>query len=743
MITNLIQLDFNKENDLKVPSVQYDSGSRFVKIKLQRNKNPFKIDGYRVTVVANKVDGTEIMNDCTILDGVNGVVQFEITEQFNAVEGVVDCQLKLFKGKTLLTSMPFSINVVKSVSTKEIVSSNELKTLVNALGEVQDIDNRFAQTNAQLSNIGFCVGTFKNDTNTWSDALELCLESAIIKGGGVLFFRYGTYELERDFVIESNVVIDFNNAKIKSKTGKTLTITLKGDNIKIINGDFEDIQIAIGVTGVNQNNVSITDNKFNKYDRAIHNYASDRKIQNLYIERNVIVNQKNEECGAIQPFCAIGFHGHNVEVESCRIKDNTISNTRAFGIQFYLQKNSKYSDVEVNHNFIENTGINIPINNANFSGSGGIYSGGYTGTGVRILNNTLKHINEVGIEGNFYEVTNNYIEDTGCDALNRYIGDNSCIYGNSQIISKNTLVNPGNSGAIKLYSTSDDTEVTIIDNIIINKFSKFEFLKQYVVGDLVVSDNKWYKCVKGGISGEFDLTGKSSNITNGTCMWDYKKDVCESGINITCTKKPKKMIIIGNSLHDYSQPLYCTLGDMNYYKFNKITYDNIAKIKPTLITSGISNSFEMSSDYNIIRLNDYFEEWDSDTKTKNFSNLYGNVEQYDGSMGRKLPKIKNTNSNGSGISSKNFYTEEVCNIVITIRFKTNNGIHLRYIDSSGWRMNQVLSDNSEDWVTKTFVSYTTKPREEINKIEIYNMDKSDTTGNNYVIVDWIKVEEII
>jgi hypothetical protein len=153
MITNCIQLDFNKENDLKVPSVQYDSGSRFVKIKLQRNKSPFEIDGYRVTVVANKVDGTEIMNDCTILDGVNGVVQFEITEQFNAVEGVVDCQLKLFKGETLLTSMPFSINVVKSVSTKEIVSSNELKTLVNALGEVQDIDNRFAQTNAQLSSV--------------------------------------------------------------------------------------------------------------------------------------------------------------------------------------------------------------------------------------------------------------------------------------------------------------------------------------------------------------------------------------------------------------------------------------------------------------------------------------------------------------------------------------------------------------------------------------------------------------
>lgn len=169
MITNFIQLDFNKENDLKVPSVQYDSGSRFVKIKLQQNKVPFEINGYRVTVVANKVDGTEIMNDCTILDGANGIVQFEITEQFNAVEGVVDCQLKLFKDEILLTSMPFSISVVKSVSTKEIVSSNELKTLVNALGEVQNIDNRFAQTNAQLSKKANSAEVVKKGYGTLSD----------------------------------------------------------------------------------------------------------------------------------------------------------------------------------------------------------------------------------------------------------------------------------------------------------------------------------------------------------------------------------------------------------------------------------------------------------------------------------------------------------------------------------------------------------------------------------------------
>ena len=216
MITNCIHLDFNKENDLKVPSVQYDSGSRFVKIKLQRNKSPFEIDGYRVTVVANKVDGTEIMNDCTILDGVNGVVQFEITEQFNAVEGVVDCQLKLFKGKTLLTSMPFSINVVKSVSTKEIVSSNELKTLVNALGEVQDIDNRFAQTNAQLSLVEDKTTNYYNadrfdgvsDTEKLKNAIAKCYSD----GGGVVVCTKNSYQIDSYINIPCGVSFDGNFA---------------------------------------------------------------------------------------------------------------------------------------------------------------------------------------------------------------------------------------------------------------------------------------------------------------------------------------------------------------------------------------------------------------------------------------------------------------------------------------------------------------------------------------------------
>lgn len=231
MITNCIHLDFNKENDLKVPSVQYDSGSRFVKIKLQQNKVPFEINGYRVTVVANKVDGTEIMNDCTILDGANGLVEFEITEQFNAVEGVVDCQLKLFKDEILLTSMPFSISVVKSVSTKEIVSSNELKTLVNALGEVQNIDNRFAQTNAQLSYVeGKLIDPemFRNNNNTDDEVVNLAVEYCMNNSRELHLYK--DYNI-RNIVINKNLIVNGHGNKLiaTEAVDKLIEVTDKAD----------------------------------------------------------------------------------------------------------------------------------------------------------------------------------------------------------------------------------------------------------------------------------------------------------------------------------------------------------------------------------------------------------------------------------------------------------------------------------------------------------------------------------
>ncbi len=51
----------------------------------------------------------------------------------------------------MLSSQPFKLIVTRSTISKTVESSKELGALKDALNEVQDIDNRFAQTNAQLS----------------------------------------------------------------------------------------------------------------------------------------------------------------------------------------------------------------------------------------------------------------------------------------------------------------------------------------------------------------------------------------------------------------------------------------------------------------------------------------------------------------------------------------------------------------------------------------------------------------
>lgn len=359
MITNFIQLDFNKENDLKVPSVQYDSGSRFVKIKLQRNKSPFKIDGYRVTVVANKVDGTEIMNDCTILDGVNGVVQFEITEQFNAVEGVVDCQLKLFKGKTLLTSMPFSINVVKSVSTKEIVSSNELKTLVNALGEVQNIDNRFAQTNAQLSDITLNVkkpplgllGAVGDGQTDDTKAINNLIEFAKNNGYSSIYFPKSEYKINQKEGICFKSLENFN---IYSNGGKIIAGGVVDRTFNLINCDNVEV-FGFYLIGSTERWDGVANNE------QLHGITITENCKNIKIHNCYITNFLGDQIyigATLENGATLGVESQNID-----IFNNTIKERYGNGVKSFSGGHSSRLSVAVI------CGVNVSVYNNKIFGS--------------------------------------------------------------------------------------------------------------------------------------------------------------------------------------------------------------------------------------------------------------------------------------------------------------------------------------------------------------------------------------
>jgi lysophospholipase L1-like esterase len=149
-INNHIVLDFNKTKQVDTQTIQCDMNSRFVRVSLRHNNSPIDLSDVRVCIMAVKPDGKEIFNDCTVIDAQNGIAEFEITKQMGIVVGEVECQIKLFGPNQLLSSNIFRLSVRKTLSLSSESSEDQLNTLVNALGEVQDIDNRFKQTELKI-----------------------------------------------------------------------------------------------------------------------------------------------------------------------------------------------------------------------------------------------------------------------------------------------------------------------------------------------------------------------------------------------------------------------------------------------------------------------------------------------------------------------------------------------------------------------------------------------------------------
>ena len=147
-----LDIDDNLNNYIK--SVELDSNSRVWHFHLTVDYEPLDLTGKSVHFIAEKPDKTNVLNDCKIVDAEKGVVEVKLTRQVNAIPGHVKCLLKIIGDEGfVLKTKTFVVDVSKTLSDDAIVSSDEFGALEAALGKVQDIDNRFAQTNAQLSDV--------------------------------------------------------------------------------------------------------------------------------------------------------------------------------------------------------------------------------------------------------------------------------------------------------------------------------------------------------------------------------------------------------------------------------------------------------------------------------------------------------------------------------------------------------------------------------------------------------------
>ena len=131
-ITNLM-LNLNDDNNSVVFAKQFDRNSRFLHIQLCNDGEIFPLDNTHAVIIINKLDNTQVVNNCNIID--NNIIEVEITYQMLSVQGITQAEIILYDNNSnVVTSGIFFFDIRKSLyNNNNIESSNEYNALIDAL----------------------------------------------------------------------------------------------------------------------------------------------------------------------------------------------------------------------------------------------------------------------------------------------------------------------------------------------------------------------------------------------------------------------------------------------------------------------------------------------------------------------------------------------------------------------------------------------------------------------------------
>lgn len=273
---------------------------------------------------------------------------------------------------------------------------------------------------------------------------------------------------------------------------------------------------------------------------------------------------------------AIWVGGNGTRIVGMLIEDNFIQHTENFGIEFY-QYNGElfFEETYVQNNTVYDIGSLREREDG--AGAGGIYSN-LTSGDIYALDNDVRRVLEVGIEGYFTNISGNYIEDTGMNQLDHPIKDSAGIYMSGPEVTDNIIVNPGSYGGIHKFTSGIFEDRVISGNTIMNIYEPWNEESEYTIGDMVVSNNKWYVAIEAGTSGSYPPDGSREGVNDGTVVWNYKKPLADAAIRINAVRGIADFTVSGNTTVDleYFNALSgfidnVTIEDNQYY------YENLRK----------------------------------------------------------------------------------------------------------------------------------------------------------------------
>lgn len=408
MNTKIIKLDINRRLYDKIVAKQDDTKSRFLLFQLLDGAVPFNLTDRSVRVYGVKPDGAVIFNDLTVTHSTTGFCLLELTNQMLAIAGTVKLELMITEGDKKLTSIPFEMEVIKKINSNAAVeSSNEFRSLLNALKEIDEWNKEFADKSGKLeelytprlNELGSQLETNVQQFQSYSDvglfridgkSDTQILKDAFNSGKSIITLEQDKiYNVNEELQLPNNFTLYFNGAKIIFNLDGNVRGLVLGNNNRLFDVDIEvkstnasdsaqshncisigEVIEGQGVKNVYINGLYVTSNKPNGALVGIYGNSENVIIENVNIPSNnyicnpFIIHWGNTSRWNTQQRTT---HPNNIRIRNVVCGDLTNSNLDTNLIFMAGAYNVKIENVKTG--FIANRGIMI------FSGDCGFYYG--------------------------------------------------------------------------------------------------------------------------------------------------------------------------------------------------------------------------------------------------------------------------------------------------------------------------------------------------------------------------------
>lgn len=151
-----ITLDINDTRAFTILNAhQGDSKTRFIDIALTENGNTITLSSNYVATVKASINSKTKAVNTAVVDTTNNVVTVELTKTMLDTPGLLNCEVILQDNQQFVTSATFTVKVAESVISdeSEIVASQEFGKLLDALTEIEDIEDKADRVQTLVDNI--------------------------------------------------------------------------------------------------------------------------------------------------------------------------------------------------------------------------------------------------------------------------------------------------------------------------------------------------------------------------------------------------------------------------------------------------------------------------------------------------------------------------------------------------------------------------------------------------------------